>query len=494
MQLAPLHAAAGHKRSWTAIRKHLWCQSPQKGFDPNKFKGGGAERVQHLFECVQYTIQNLFKPHGICAGSEKQGGQHEESWAPVQSAVNYTTTMTVDGQNRDLLNYWHSLHVCAGDRLLLTLQLVNPQNAKNTTREYQLTSYYKRPVSATVVSDEAYWELVPHILHADKPGETSELSPYDYRLTGYWHIAQSFQGRRGFETRMAGHGGAPLHVTFAPVFVKHDNGAREIRYFCKDLLDELTLDPGNAFAEWFAEFGAGRPYDEDGLKVALFRSGVKQSTIKTVFMKHADFIANLFTRSEQRQADNLFVSFWGMYKFATENHMQLMQKRVLHYMHGSRILLFIHKDNKVSWKEMMTEVEKWAKSVMSPENVVLFRAYMNKWRGRSDVIDDADSAITGSGSGGASGGGRGGGGARKDGGVFDRPPPPQKDGSLVHRGGSGFLDPPGLVVADATAAFGSAVAATMDEDMSGLGENDVRQKPSGKAARKKCAALMPVAE
>jgi hypothetical protein len=34
----------------------------------------------------------------------------------------------------------------------------------------------------------------------------------------------------------------------------------------------------------------------------------------------------------------------------------------------------------------------------------------------------------------------------------------------------------------------------MDEDMSGLGENDVRQKPSGKAARKKCAALMPVAE
>jgi hypothetical protein len=242
---------------------------------------------------------------------------------------------------------------------------------------------------------------------------------------------------------------------------------------------------------------------------------LQAGTLKTLFTKHADFIANLFTRSEKGQADNLFVFLWGMYKFAAENHMQLMQKRVLHYMHGSRILYFLHKDTKISQKEMMTEVEKWMKSVMSPENAVLLRAYMNKWTGRSDVIDDADSAITGSGSGsgGASGRGRGDGGGgggggdgrkdllhpmrqmhRKDSSVFDRGPPPRKDGGLVPRGGGGLFGPVDHVVADATAAFGSADTVMMEEDMAALAEHDVRQKPAAKAVRKKCAVLLPVAE
>ena len=38
-----------------------------------------------------------------------QGGLLETGLAPVQAAVNHVTTMTVDGQNRDLVNYWQGV-------------------------------------------------------------------------------------------------------------------------------------------------------------------------------------------------------------------------------------------------------------------------------------------------------------------------------------------------------------------------------------------------
>ncbi len=97
----------------------------------------------------------LFRLLGVLTCTVKQGGQHEESWAPVQAAVNYATTMTVDGQNRDLVNYWQRSCVCAGDRLILRLGLVNVKRDGSAlqaaqTREFQLTSYHERPVTLCV--------------------------------------------------------------------------------------------------------------------------------------------------------------------------------------------------------------------------------------------------------------------------------------------------------------------------------------------------------
>ncbi len=82
-----------------------------------------------------------------------------------------------------------------------------------------------------------------HILHADAPCKADEELPWhDYRLTGYWHIAQSFQGRRGFDSGAAAHKGAPLQVTFAPMFVAGDGGRRENPFFLRDALDEFTFE------------------------------------------------------------------------------------------------------------------------------------------------------------------------------------------------------------------------------------------------------------
>jgi hypothetical protein len=70
----------------------------------------------------------------------------------VQATVNYVTTMTVDGQNRDLMNYWHAHTIQAGDRLILALRETRPPK---TQEMFSLNSYYKAPVTQTVTVGEA---------------------------------------------------------------------------------------------------------------------------------------------------------------------------------------------------------------------------------------------------------------------------------------------------------------------------------------------------
>jgi hypothetical protein len=333
MQLAP-NVAPGPpgKRSWTAIRGHLWKQA----FDERKMRLDAQERAEHLFECVQYTLQNLFKPHGICAGSEKQGGQHEETWAPVQAAVNYTTTMTVDGQNRDLINYWHSMHICAGDRLILRLEPRNAGSAKNQPKEFQLTSYYKRPVHATISADKLYWQVVPHILHADAPLVADEqLAWHDYRLAGHWHIAQSFQGRRGFDTGAAAHKGAPLQVTFAPMFVPGDGGRRDDPFFTRDALNEFEVGTQAELERDAGECGLNpAAYDQLACEAFLKKRGVRLATIRTLFGKpsQANFVANMTATASMM---GTAVGLAWIYKFAREYRLYRMQQYILRFIHSN---------------------------------------------------------------------------------------------------------------------------------------------------------------
>ena len=169
-------------------------------------------------------MSTLFLPFGICAGSEKQGGQHEGGFAPVQSAVNYVTTMTVDGQNRDLMNYWHGHTVNGGDRLILTLQLSEFTDA-NHVQPFSLNSYYKKPVAQSVqVGTQPFWQLKAHVYGCsiDKGIPGIDLGDYDYRRRGYWHIAQTFQCRKGDRHKRGFENAPPLQVTFSPVWQRMD--------------------------------------------------------------------------------------------------------------------------------------------------------------------------------------------------------------------------------------------------------------------------------
>ena len=112
---------------------------------------------------LQQVIRDTFKPIGICSTSEKQGGQHEVGMKPVQAAASFFVTLTVDGQNRDLVNLWRGVNVQGGDQLLLQLEYLDLANASRC-QAYKLNHYYKGSVQRSVqmpAGMPGYFQLVP---------------------------------------------------------------------------------------------------------------------------------------------------------------------------------------------------------------------------------------------------------------------------------------------------------------------------------------------
>ena len=112
---------------------------------------------------LQQVIRDTFKPIGICSTSEKQGGQHEVGMKPVQAAASFFVTLTVDGQNRDLVNLWRGVNVQGGDQLLLQLEYIDLAGASRC-QAYKLNHYYKGFVQRSVQMPPnmpGYFQLVP---------------------------------------------------------------------------------------------------------------------------------------------------------------------------------------------------------------------------------------------------------------------------------------------------------------------------------------------
>lgn len=182
-------------------------------------------------------ISTRLMPYGICAGSEKQGGKHETGLSPVQAACNFVITMTVDGQNRDLVNFWRGTHISAGDQLILRLEYV-------PTRRFILNHYFKEMVHESFPTEEYCWLLVPDkfsMVHDPKKSLNQKMKAascpfwpeYDYRLDGYWRIGQTFQHRgshdeetENFCNDMCFMRGQLLQVTFAPVWLTFSSKKR----------------------------------------------------------------------------------------------------------------------------------------------------------------------------------------------------------------------------------------------------------------------------
>lgn len=168
-------------------------------------------------------ISTRFVPFGICAGSEKQGGQNETGLAPVQAAANHVSTLTVDGQNRDLVNVWRHTDLSAGDQLIYVLKWL-------PTQHYTLNHYYKGTVRQTFTVPTFCWQLVPDkfSMSAEPVALPGQPWPYDYRIHGYWRVGQTFQHRGSYEAAnadvandMSFMRGQLLQVTFAPVWLQH---------------------------------------------------------------------------------------------------------------------------------------------------------------------------------------------------------------------------------------------------------------------------------
>lgn len=106
--------------------------------EDEKYKNGIHDAA--VQEVVEWIFANRVVPWGVAAGSEKQGGQHEMTLAPVTGAASHMSTLTLDGRNFDIINIWSNVQVHAGDLLTFHLQRVAlPKRAK----VYGLNHYYK---------------------------------------------------------------------------------------------------------------------------------------------------------------------------------------------------------------------------------------------------------------------------------------------------------------------------------------------------------------
>lgn len=215
---------------------------------------------------LHHIIKFHIRPFGICAGSEKQGGQHEGRDKPVQAAASYFTTLTVDGQNRDLVNIWRNNEIEGGDQLILHLAPVT----RSSTVLYTLNHYNHGTVSKhmnfTFKSfSNIVHQLIPMFFKAGTepenytnemnmimkviPREENDLqgnpiskedkqeavqslkNMFDYRTRGYWHCGQTHTKSARYGHVLAPFSdheylnGALMQVNWAPVWKGGDSGS-----------------------------------------------------------------------------------------------------------------------------------------------------------------------------------------------------------------------------------------------------------------------------
>jgi hypothetical protein len=237
--------------------------------------------VFKTFLLLQHIIKFHIKPFGICAGSEKQGGQHEGRDKPVQAAASYFTTLTVDGQNRDLVNIWRNNEIEGGDQLIMHLAPVR----RSSTVLYTLNHYNHGTVSKYMnfpklnfcviqiiptffkagelpeyyrnEQDSVYKQVFGDMLKGaenikKKDGSSNENQQenfinlmkmlLDHRSSGFWHCAQTYTKSARYGHVLAPFSdheymtGALMQVNWAPVWKEE----KKFDWLTDDVIQELA--------------------------------------------------------------------------------------------------------------------------------------------------------------------------------------------------------------------------------------------------------------
>ena len=279
-QIVPASQASQH--AWFQLMRCLNVDEDLKYIQTKYGALGAADQEQfkktllllHIKLLLQKLIRDNIKPLGICSASEKQGGQHETGLKPVQAAASFFVTLTVDGQNRDLVNIWRAVDVEGGDLLLVQLQYSerDAQGNRSISQNYVLNHYYKGWVQRSMQMEDSckgLFQLVPGVWrtafgkrktsnldtewqnfvvaqlrarrwrgdvsdqHLKKVSAVMLDSVMDNRNLGYWHIGQVYNKQGHFATEevptddMQMTKGQLLQINFAPVWHGRTMGEAE---------------------------------------------------------------------------------------------------------------------------------------------------------------------------------------------------------------------------------------------------------------------------
>ena len=114
---------------------------------------------------VDYLVKHVIKPFGIPRGSEKQGGQHQNTNSPVLWPVDFVTALVVDGKVINLVNFWKHDDINAGDDLMMYVE-DRPYN------EYVL-SHHPKCMKKQVFPILDSWEMPASLAEYGKEGHIS---------------------------------------------------------------------------------------------------------------------------------------------------------------------------------------------------------------------------------------------------------------------------------------------------------------------------------
>jgi len=133
------------------------------------------KRLQYYAEQL---VRDHFRPLGVVIGSDKQGGQHEGGNKSVTFPVAYIVTISIDGKNENLCNFWRHVDISSGSDLGFYVR--NKKNCNTYTLNHHKQTTRKIFGAVHGESVLSYPQLCPDTVdHSTKEPQTIE---------GHWHF------------------------------------------------------------------------------------------------------------------------------------------------------------------------------------------------------------------------------------------------------------------------------------------------------------------
>ena len=167
---------------------------------------------------IWHFIQTYLRPFAIQHGGDQQGGQHEGNSSIVtHGAVDYVASMMIEGKARHVNNLWTGHDVHENDDLILALRYKAPPCGEIP---FILSSSSRATRNERVSVGRGFFYLRPEVLEH----RTFSDVPYIHigRSQKYCSAFDRSMESCAFDARAPVVPGAPLQMTFEPMFVDSD--------------------------------------------------------------------------------------------------------------------------------------------------------------------------------------------------------------------------------------------------------------------------------
>lgn len=174
--------ALGWEEEYDAVQKILdSLAATDDAMNPSPSDQKAIKKLRmHLRSRAEHLVRDHFRPIGVVIGSDKQGGQHEVGQKTVTWPVAYVVTISIDGRNENLCNYWRHMDVSSGSDLGFFVEM-------RTENSYALN--YSKQVTHKdfAIADKRFRQEYPQLC----PNTIDNVKHEDRKLSGHWHICMS---------------------------------------------------------------------------------------------------------------------------------------------------------------------------------------------------------------------------------------------------------------------------------------------------------------